>query len=106
MRIAITGATGFVGSNLTTRLVSEEHEIVRLARRARSGDADIVVSRFDDVNQLREAFAGCAAAIRPGSNTPLHYRPNPQRPPRVRPILCRRPASMFLAPKRHRRHIN
>jgi uncharacterized protein YbjT (DUF2867 family) len=61
MKIAITGATGFVGSHLTTRLVSEGHEVVRLARRPRSGDADIVVSRLDDVNQLSEAFAGCDA---------------------------------------------
>ena len=61
MRIAITGATGFVGSHLTTRLVSEGHEVVRLARRSRSGEADIVVSRLDDANQLSEAFAGCDA---------------------------------------------
>ena len=61
MRIAITGATGFVGSHLTTRLVSEGHEVVRLARRPRSGDADLVVSGLDDVNQLTEAFAGCHA---------------------------------------------
>ena len=61
MRIAITGSTGFVGSHLTTRLVSEGHEVVRLARRPRSGEADIIVSQLDDVNQLSEAFAGCEA---------------------------------------------
>lgn len=61
MRIAITGATGFVGSHLTTRLVSEGHEVGRLARRTRSGDADIIVSRLDDVNHLTEVFAGCGA---------------------------------------------
>ena len=61
MRIAITGATGFVGSHLTTRLVSEGHEVVRLARRPRSGDDDIVISSLDDVNQLSEAFTGCDA---------------------------------------------
>ena len=59
MRFAITGATGFVGSHLTTRLAGEGHEIVRLARRSRSDDADIVVSRLDDVNRLTEAFTGC-----------------------------------------------
>ena len=61
MRIAITGATGFVGSHLTTRLVSEGHEVVRLSRRPGSGDADVVVSCLDDVNELTAAFAGCHA---------------------------------------------
>ena len=61
MKIAITGATGFIGSHLTTRLVSEGHEVVRLARRPRSGDAEIVTSRLDNVNQLIEVFAGCGA---------------------------------------------
>ncbi|HEX7332057.1 MAG TPA: NAD(P)H-binding protein [Pyrinomonadaceae bacterium] len=61
MRIAITGATGFVGSHLTPRLVSEGHEVVRLARRARSGDAGVVANSLDDVKLLTEAFAGCRA---------------------------------------------
>jgi len=61
MRIAITGATGFVGSHLTTRLASEGHEIVRLARRARTGPPDVVVSSLDDVNHLTAVFAGCHA---------------------------------------------
>jgi uncharacterized protein YbjT (DUF2867 family) len=61
MRIAITGATGFVGSHLATRLASEGHELVRLARKARSGETDIVVSRLDDVNHLTELFADCDA---------------------------------------------
>lgn len=57
MKIAITGATGFVGSHLTTRLISEGHEVVRIARR-RIGDA-IVHSGLDNVDQLTAAFAGC-----------------------------------------------
>lgn len=48
MKIAITGATGFVGSHLTTRLSSEGHEIV-------------AVNNLADVNQLTEIFAGCRA---------------------------------------------
>ena len=32
MRIAITGATGFVGGHLTNRLTGEGHEVVRIAR--------------------------------------------------------------------------
>jgi len=59
MKIAITGATGFVGSHLTTRLISEGHEVVRIARR-RIGDA-IVHSGLENVDQLTAAFAECKA---------------------------------------------
>lgn len=48
MRVAITGATGFIGSHLTTRLTGEGHEVVRIARR------DLY-----DVDQLTTVFAGC-----------------------------------------------
>lgn len=57
MRIAITGASGFVGSHLTTRLTGEGHEVVRIARH-RIADA-IVPSGLDNVDQLTAAFAGC-----------------------------------------------
>ena len=61
MKIAITGATGFVGSHLAARLVSEGHEVVRLARRAHPGDDPLVQSNLMDVEQLAAAFAGCKA---------------------------------------------
>jgi NADH dehydrogenase len=57
MRIAITGATGFVGSHLTTRLTGEGHEVVRIARRAH--DDAVVQSSLDNVKQLTATFAGC-----------------------------------------------
>ena len=60
MRVAITGATGFVGSHLATRLTSEGHEVVRLGRRSGAGN-DVVRARLDDVDQLTAAFAGCQA---------------------------------------------
>ena len=50
MRVAITGANGFVGSHLTTRLTGEGQEVVRTARRD-----------LHDVDQLTAAFAGCKA---------------------------------------------
>src|SRR5215212_938738 len=59
MKFAITGATGFVGSHLTTRLTGEGHEVVRIARRAQ--DDGVVQSSLDDVDRLTEAFAGCQA---------------------------------------------
>ena len=60
MRVAITGATGFVGSHLATRLTSEGHEVVRIGRRARANE-EIVLAPLDDVEQLASAFAGCQA---------------------------------------------
>ncbi|HEU4836868.1 MAG TPA: NAD-dependent epimerase/dehydratase family protein [Pyrinomonadaceae bacterium] len=59
MRIAITGASGFVGSHLTTRLTGEGHEVVRIARH-RIDDA-IVRSSLENVDRLTDAFAGCKA---------------------------------------------
>lgn len=63
MRIAITGAMGFVGSHLATRLESEMHELVLIARRAwkdaRKDDARVVISDLSDVNVLAESFNGC-----------------------------------------------
>jgi uncharacterized protein YbjT (DUF2867 family) len=50
MKVAITGATGFVGSHLDTRLTSEGHEVVRTTR-----------SDFYNVDQLAAVFAGCKA---------------------------------------------
>jgi len=60
MRVAITGATGFVGGHLALRLTSEGHEVVRLARRPRANDEGFVVA-LDNVDQLANAFAGCRA---------------------------------------------
>lgn len=59
MKVAITGATGFVGSHLTTRLTGEGHEVVRIARRTH--DDAVVQSSLDNVDQLTAAFNGCKA---------------------------------------------
>jgi uncharacterized protein YbjT (DUF2867 family) len=61
MKVAITGATGFVGSNLATRLSSEGHEVVRIARLARrsTGEDPLVKASLADVDQLMAAFSGC-----------------------------------------------
>lgn len=61
MRIAITGATGFVGSHLATRLESEGHELVLIARRRRHDDSRIVATDLSDVEILTKSFAGCDA---------------------------------------------
>src|SRR5262245_46688941 len=61
MKVAITGATGFVGSHLATRLTSEGHEVVRLGRRLRPLDDGVLNNRLDNVEQLTDAFAACNA---------------------------------------------
>ena len=59
MKVAITGATGFVGGHLADRLSSEGHEVVRIARRSTKGDEELVVARLDNVDELVEGFSGC-----------------------------------------------
>jgi nucleoside-diphosphate-sugar epimerase len=61
MRIAITGASGFVGSHLANRLESEGHELVALARRSRKDDTRLTATDLSDVKLLSELFAGCKA---------------------------------------------
>jgi NADH dehydrogenase len=61
MRVAITGGTGFIGSHLASRLSGEGQEVVRLGRRVRPKEDNIVVASLDDVEQLERAFAGCQA---------------------------------------------
>jgi NADH dehydrogenase len=59
MRIAITGANGFVGTHLTHRLESEGHELVLISKRRRKDDARVVADDLSDVSVLRELFRGC-----------------------------------------------
>ena len=61
MRIAITGATGFVGSHLTRRLESEGHGLVLIARNPLKEDARMVASDLSRVERLTRLFQGCNA---------------------------------------------
>lgn len=58
MKVAITGATGFVGSHLADRLSSEGHEVLRIARRS---EEHLFVASLDNVDELVSAFSGCKA---------------------------------------------
>ena len=53
MRIAITGATGFVGTHLTHRLEAEGHELILISRK--------IARDLSDVDVLTELFTGCKA---------------------------------------------
>lgn len=61
MRIAITGATGFVGSHLTRRLESEGHGLVLVSRNPVKDDARMVASDLSGVERLTRLFQGCNA---------------------------------------------
>jgi NADH dehydrogenase len=66
MRIAITGGTGFIGSHLAQRLVSEGHEVVLLARSRRnpsveSASLTFVPNDLSDPAALARALVSCDA---------------------------------------------
>ena len=61
MRIAITGASGFVGTHLTGRLESEGHELVLISRQPRKDDERLVPCDLANVDALTELFSGCKA---------------------------------------------
>jgi uncharacterized protein YbjT (DUF2867 family) len=58
MRIAITGANGFVGTHLTHRLESESHELVLISRRQRKDDR-VFANDLSDAGALRELLRDC-----------------------------------------------
>lgn len=69
MKIAVAGATGYIGGRLVPRLVQEGHEVVCLARRPDKLDGrlwrDKVEVRYGDVlkpESLEAALAGCDVA--------------------------------------------
>ena len=62
MRIAITGGTGFVGSHLATRLSGEGHEVILLARHARSvPNTTTITCSVSDIRRLTAVFTSCEA---------------------------------------------
>ena len=60
MKIAITGAAGFVGRHLINRLISEGHETVSIDVRYPTMEAGTCIdSDLSDVSKLKEAFRDC-----------------------------------------------
>src|SRR5262245_50942095 len=65
MKYCVTGATGFIGSHLTRKLLASGHQVHALVRsESRAGElvrmgAKTYVGDITDKNSLREPLAGC-----------------------------------------------
>ncbi|MFQ3626942.1 MAG: TIGR01777 family oxidoreductase [Cyanobacteriota bacterium] len=73
MKIAVTGATGFVGTRLVERLVEEGHSVIALTRRKSHGDRVFPQSAFPAVDvveytplesgEWQRALSGCDGVV-------------------------------------------
>jgi len=62
MNILVTGATGFIGSELTSYLTKNKHRVIRLVRKAQTGPGEI---RWDPASETinTEALEGLDAVV-------------------------------------------
>ena len=73
-RIAVTGATGFLGSHITERLIQDGYEVAILARDANKAQAfegrvsKIVIGDISDSEKISELVAGCDVVFHTVSN--------------------------------------
>lgn len=69
MKIAVTGATGFIGANLCTHLQKTGHEVVAIARDLEKAKAvlpaniQVVKGNLNDQGSLENAFKGCQGVM-------------------------------------------
>lgn len=63
LTIAVTGSTGFVGSNLAAVLADRGHTVIGLSRRETSAPWAIRVVDFDSVESLTDALTGVDAVV-------------------------------------------
>lgn len=69
MKVLVTGAAGFMGSNVVRRLVARGHEVSALAREGAKAEAllpseaQVVEADARDAEAISEAAAGCGAIV-------------------------------------------
>lgn len=68
MKIALTGASGFIGRNIVKRLLQDKHHLTLLTHRAQTANSDnrqikTVSGGIDDIQALKKAFEGADIII-------------------------------------------
>jgi len=74
MKIAITGANGFVGSNLIKHFQSSGHEVLALIRKSSNTDTipaatELVTIDYTDINSIKSAVQNCDVLIHNAGKT-------------------------------------
>lgn len=79
MKIALIGATGFVGANILNELANRKHEITAIARNAKESEFEnvtFIAADIFNVNELAEILKGhdaIVSAYNPGWTNPNIY---------------------------------
>ena len=79
MKIAIIGATGFVGSTILNELASRKHELTAIARNPKENtnpSVKWIKTDVNNINELSKAIAGndvVISAYNPGWTNPNIY---------------------------------
>lgn len=77
MKIAVIGATGFVGSQITNELVNRNHDVVGISRKEQLSDkSNLQYAKVDvnDLNALTEVLSGVDVVV--NAFSPLAENPN------------------------------
>ncbi len=66
LRVAVTGASGFIGENLLSALSRSGHAVLGLTRKGRGTPGDtgrVMLDRYDNTDALENLLTGCDAVV-------------------------------------------